>query len=218
MRRVAFCFDFVSPYAWLALAQARRFGVENGVEWDLQPVVYAKLLETFGLLGPAEIDVKRRYTYRDVARCARRLGLAFEGPPAHPFRSLEALRVATLFRSSPQALELSVGLADAAWARGRDLTDPEVLADVVRGAGLDATALGERIADARVKQELRHQTDQAIDAGVFGVPSFVLDDEIFWGHDRLSYLAERLAGSPPPSREQMERKLARPVGVLRKRS
>jgi len=218
MRRVAFYFDFVSPYAWLALTQARRFGGEHGVEWDLRPVVYAKLLETFGLLGPAETDAKRRYTYSDVARCAGRLGLAFEGPPAHPFRSLEALRVATLFRSSPQALELSVGLADAAWAAGRDLTDLAVLADVVSQVGLDATALGERIADAQVKRELQRQTDQAIGSGVFGVPSFVLDDEIFWGHDRLSYLAERLAGSPAPSRDEMERRLARPIGVLRRRS
>jgi len=215
MREVPFYFDFVSPYTWLALERAHDFAREHDVRWDPRPVVYAKLLEAHGLLGPAETEARRRYTFHDVARCARRLGLRAQGPPAHPFRSLDALRVATLFRSAPQALDLAVGFAHACWVDGRDLTDPRVLAERVRGAGLDATDLEERARAPAVKDELRRLTDGALEQGVFGVPSFIVDGELFWGHDRLEHLAERLAGAAGPSREEADRMLARPRGVVR---
>ena len=115
MREIPFYFDFISPYSWLALKQASAFAWKHGVRWNLRPVVYAKLLETFGLLGPAETDAKRRYTFFDVARCAQDLGVRFTGPPAHPFRSLEALRTAVLFRSEPEAFDLCVAISDACW-------------------------------------------------------------------------------------------------------
>src|SRR5262245_25167032 len=101
MNSVLFFFDFVSPYSWLALMGAPAFEKAHGVRFDLRPIVYAKVLEAHGLFGPVETPVKRRYTIHDVARCARRLGLRFFGPPEHPFRSLAALRVATLHRETP---------------------------------------------------------------------------------------------------------------------
>ena len=218
MRDVILYFDFVSPYSWLGLECARGFAEEHGVRWDLRPIVYAKLLEANGLLGPAETDAKRRYTFFDVVRCARRLGLRVQGPPAHPFRSLDALRVATLFRTEAQALDVVVGLAHACWADGRELGDPGVLAEVVESVGLDPARLQARTQDAAVKNELRRLTDGALELGVFGVPSFVLDGEIFWGHDRLDYLAERLADPSRPSDAVADRLLARPRAVVRRRT
>ena len=196
MRDVAFYFDFISPYVWLALGEVETFAERHGVRFDPRPVVYGKLLDTTQLVGPGEVEVKRRYTWLDVSRLARRQGRVPKGPPAHPFRSLEALRTAVLFRGEPNALGLIRGISDACWLDGRDITDVGVLADVVDAAGLDATDLGERIADASVKDALRGLTEDALQAGVFGVPSFVLDGEIFWGHDRLPLLAERVAGAP----------------------
>ena len=68
------------------------FAAEHGIRWEMRPIVYAALLDAHGLVGPAETPAKRRYTFHDVVRTARHLGLRFEGPPTHPFRSLEALR------------------------------------------------------------------------------------------------------------------------------
>ena len=217
MRVIPFYFDFVSPYSWLALMQAPAFAREHDVAWKLRPVVYAKLLETFELVGPAETDAKRRYTFFDVVRCARDLGLKCSGPPAHPFRSLEALRTAVLFRRDPRALDLCVAIADAGWGQGQDLTRLDVLEGVVEGAGLDAGDLERRTRDAAVKDELRRLTDEAVSLGVFGVPTFVCGSELFWGHDRLRHLGDRLAGKLPPAPEDAERMLARPIGVVRKR-
>jgi len=213
---VALFFDFVSPYSWLALMQARPFAEQHAVRWQPRPVVYAKLLEHHGLVGPAETATKRRYTFHDVDRCARDLGLSVEGPPTHPFRSLEALRTATLFGDDPRALDLCVALADACWSEGRDLTDVAQLVRVVAEAGLDATRLSERIGGDEVRERLRRTTAEAVERGVFGVPAFVLGDELFWGHDRLGHLAARLEGRLGPSGDNVWRILDRPFGVRRR--
>jgi 2-hydroxychromene-2-carboxylate isomerase len=216
-RRVIFHLDFVSPYTWLALVQAERFGHEHGIAWEPRPVVYAALLEAHGLVGPVETPAKRRYTFADVARCAHRLGVRLTGPPAHPFRSLEALRTLCLFRHDPRALSLAVRLSDACWGHGRALTDPDVLREIVADAGLDATDLASRIAVEPIKRELRELTEQAVRDGVFGVPTFAVDDELFWGADRLELLGRYLAGRLPPARELVGPLLDRPSGADRRR-
>ncbi len=216
-RTVQFYLDFVSPYTWMALMQAERFAADHGVCWELRPVVYAALLQANGLVGPVEVESKRRYTFRDVERSAHEMGLGLAGPPEHPFRSLEALRVAFLYRQEVQALRLAVRLSDACWGQGRRLTDSGVLAEIVTEVGLDATRLESRIAEPVVKDGLRALTEQALDQGVFGVPTFVVDGELFWGHDRLHTLARHLAGEGPPDSRSSERILNRP-GVARKRA
>ena len=217
-RAVPFYLDFISPYTWLALMQSERFAEREGIRWEMRPVVYAALLDAHGLVGPAETPAKRRYTFHDVVRCATELGLAIAGPPEHPFRSLEALRTLYLFRNGPEAPRLAVQLADAAWGQGRSLTDPTVLREVVASVGLDASGLAERIGERAVKNGLREMTDEAIAAGVFGVPSFVHEGELFWGHDRLDALARRLSGATPAPRGLERSILTRPRGVDRKRA
>lgn len=215
---IRFYLDFVSPYAWLALMKAREFAGQHDVRWELRPIVYAKILDATGLVGPAENPAKRRYTFRDVARCAAWSGLGLQGPPAHPFRSLEAARTLVAFEDAPQVLDLAVSLADAAWGEGLDLTEPAVLRGCVERVGLDGRGLPDRISRAEVKDRLRAHTDTAIAAGVFGVPTFELDGELFWGHDRMAPLADRIHGALRDSELAAEQILERPVGARRTRS
>ena len=215
-RTVPIYFDFISPYAWLALMRAEGFAEQHEIQWQMQPVVYAALLEANGLAGPAETAAKRNYAFRDAVRCAGAAGHRLTGPPEHPFRSLEALRAMWLFREEPAALRLAVALADACWGEGRPLTEPDVIDTVVRAVGLDASGLAERIVAPETKLGLRQATDDAIAAGVFGVPTFAVDDELFWGHDRMDQLARRLAGHGSPDEERVATLLARPRGVRRR--
>jgi 2-hydroxychromene-2-carboxylate isomerase len=182
----------------------------------LRPIVYSALLDSHGLVGPVETADKRRYTFYDVARCAERDGLAFVGPPAHPFRSIEALRVACLYQDDPRGLGLARAIADAGWLAGLDLTDPQVLEGVTKNAGFDARGLERRIASHEIRLRLRHNTERAIARGVFGVPTFEYRSQLFWGHDRMTHLAQAVAGGGT-STEPAERMLARPRGVDRKR-
>jgi 2-hydroxychromene-2-carboxylate isomerase len=211
-RSIRVYFDFVSPYSYLALTRLAAFGARHGVVWEPAPVFYAALLDANHLIGPAEIRTKRRYTMTDILRGAELLGVPLVGPPAHPFRSLEALRVATLFADDPRALELSVALSTACWADGRDLTDWAVLEEIVGEVGLDAADLEAQASSAGVKAALRDRTTAAIEAGVFGVPTFERDGELFWGHDRLEHLAARLEGRIPDLTERAAVLEARPRG------
>ena len=216
MRTVAFYFDFVSPYSYLALTQARRFEAEHGVRFDVRPVVYSKLLDANGLVGPAEREAKRRYTFADIVRVAHRLGVPLVGPPVHPFRSLEALRALTLWREDERALDLAVALSSACWGEGRDLTQMPVVESVASVAGFDAGRLAERTADDRIKQALVDATAAAVDAGVFGVPTFVANGEMFWGQDRMADLAAFLAGRLPATSPLASSMLKRPRGADRR--
>lgn len=216
MRAVELYFDFVSPYSYLACGQAEAFAARHQVSWVLRPVVYGALLDATGLIGPVETDLKRRYTFHDVSRAAALLELPMVGPPAHPFRSLEALRTVCAFADRPEALRLVVELSAACWGRGRDLTDAGVLREIVAGVGLPAENLAERIATPEVKQALRQHTEAALQAGVFGVPTFRINDEIFWGHDRLPHLAAYLGGELPSAADIAAAMERRPRGADRK--
>lgn len=216
-RAVTLYVDTISPYAWLGLMRAEAFAARHDVAWDVRPVVYGVLLDRNALVGPAESDAKRRYMVLDAAREAALHGFRFTGPPAHPYRSLEALRAIALY-AGRDAFVAARALADAAWGAGRDLTDVAVLADALAEAGLDATDLAARIAAPDAKAAVRAATEQALDAGVFGVPTFVLDGELFWGHDRMDALGRRLGGEPAPDAGALERILARPRGIDRRRA
>lgn len=205
---VTLWFDFISPYSYLALTQVEAFGREHDVTWVVRPLFYAAVLDATGRMGPAEIPMQRAYTLRDLVRAADLLGVPFTGPPAHPFRSLLALRAAALVQDEPVAVPLSVALSRAAWGEKRSLEDPAVVAEVASAVGLDGAALVARAGTDEAKTLLKRNTEAALTAGVCGVPTFEWRGELFWGHDRMSHLAARLSGrldSPEPRAATLDR-------------
>jgi 2-hydroxychromene-2-carboxylate isomerase len=179
------------------------------------PILYAAILERRGLIGPAEEPVKREYTTRDIVRAADRLGVPLVGPPEHPFNSLAALRTLCVFQDDPRALGLAVRLSTLCWGEGQPLTHPETLIAAVDEFGLMIDRLTERIGSPEIKQRLRANTEGALKAGVFGVPTFVWEGELFWGHDRMAHLADRLGGRLASPEERGAALAARPRGAER---
>jgi 2-hydroxychromene-2-carboxylate isomerase len=211
---VEFYFDPVSPYSWLAARQIDRVEAA-GAEVDFRPVLFAGLLAAYGTKGPAELPAKRAYTMRDVLRTAARLGLPVQGPPTHPFNPLRALRMCIALDGAGERRSFGVALLDAAWERGLDLTDDDVLVSLAQECGLDGRALIARASDADVKQRLIDATNAAIAAGIFGVPTFRIDGEIFWGEDRIDALLWRLQGNTIDE-ALLANVLARPASAVRK--
>jgi len=188
-----FWFDPVSPYAWLAMRSLERLEAA-GVTVRFVPVLFAGLLKAHGNLGPAEVAAKRTYLFRDVMREAARRGLPFAGPPGHPFNPLAALRMCTALADDAERRRLALCLVTACWERGEDISDAQAAARLADAAGFDGQGLLERAASPEVKQALAAATEAAIGAGVFGVPTFALDGELFWGGDRIETLLWRLDG------------------------
>ena len=210
---VEFHFDPVSPYAWLAAEQLDRVTAAGG-DITCRPILLAALLNAHGTKGPAEVPAKREYVFRDVMRHAKRLGLPFRGPPCHPFNPLTALRVILAVEGEAQRLALTRRLLAAVWSEGVDVADPGSLSIVLARSGFDAEAVLAAAATPEVKQHLRSFTQQAIDARIFGVPTFRLRDELFWGADRLDALVWALKGGTIDER-LYEEVLSRPTAASR---
>jgi 2-hydroxychromene-2-carboxylate isomerase len=182
---IDFYFDFVSPYAYLAWTQIHQLAARHGHDVRPIPVLFAALLGHSGTLGPAEIPLKRAYLYKDTKRLAAMFGVPFAPPPTHPFNPLLALRIAGLDARTIDPLYT------AAWTGGDGIDSAERVAAIV------GDELVARANEPAAKARLREATDAAIAAGVFGVPSMIADDELFWGCDSLPHLERFLEGNDP---------------------
>ena len=193
---VRFLFDFVSPYSYLAWTQIHRVAERHGREVEPVPVVLGAILKARNAKGPAEVPHRRAYAARDLARRAHEYGVPLVPPPVHPFNSLLPLRVASI--PAPPAVRRALidALFASTWVTGEGTTDRAVVARAADAAGLGDDALVAAESDEN-KLRLRQQTDEALAAGVFGVPTMFVDGEMFFGNDSLPHLDRFLRGELP---------------------
>lgn len=190
MKHITCHLDFISPYAYLAFEQLPKAleGLSYSVTY--KPVLFAGMLKHHGQLGPAEIAPKRDWTYRQVLWLAQRHGLAMKLPMSHPFNPLALLRLAIA--------------CDAAGLPNRHVCETifrhvwhsgEEAADATRFEQLKESLNPQRDPDGEdVKVQLKAFTQKAIERGLFGVPTFEVDDKLFWGFDALPMLRDYLEG------------------------
>jgi 2-hydroxychromene-2-carboxylate isomerase len=175
----------------------RRLCAERGAELVVRPVLFAGLLNHWGQLGPAEIPPKSLFVLKDCARRAALARLPLRVPRFHPFNSLTALRVSLVEVSAADQTRVIDALFNAGWGQGKDLGSAEEIAEILDGAGLDGKALVARTADPAVKAALRASTDEAVGRGVFGIPTMIVDGELFWGNDQIEHVDRHLSGTDP---------------------
>ena len=206
MRQVIWYFDFISPYSYFGLFELERLG--TGVHIEYRPVLFAGLLNHWGQRGPAEIPGKRTWTYRWCTWHAAQRGIPFKFPAAHPFNPLGYLRLAIAANTAPSAIRT---IFERLWTTGADPTDPRLLEELATSLGIAR----EQLAEPRVKERLRANADAAIAHGVFGVPSLVIDGEVFWGADATDFARAYLADASVLDNQEMKRVSSLPVGAER---
>lgn len=199
-----FYFDYLSPYAYLASLQIEELCQRHGVELRMRPVLFAGLLGHWGQRGPAEIPPKGRHAFRDCMRYASLRGIPMRSPRHHPFRPLTALRVSLREVSGADQNRAIRALFELGWAQGRHLGDDAEIAEALDALGMDGAKLVARASEPAIKQLLREETETAVGRGVFGIPTMVVRDELFWGLDQLPYLELFLRGEDPIANVQME--------------
>jgi 2-hydroxychromene-2-carboxylate isomerase len=211
-----FCFDYVSPYAYLAWTQIHALAARHGREVAPVPVVFGALLDAGGQKGPAEIPAKRAYLFKDCVRLAGALGVPFALPPAHPFNPLLALRASSLPMPEPARRALIDRLYAAVWGGGPGVTEPAEVVAAARAAGLDGEQVVRDAGAQETKDLLRRRTEEAVAEGVFGVPATIADGELFWGVDSLPHLERFLDGRDPVTPEMVARWATLPAGAVRR--
>jgi 2-hydroxychromene-2-carboxylate isomerase len=202
-------FDFISPFAYLQSETLGRF--DNKLAIRPVPVLFAGLLKHWGQKGPAEMATKRRFTYRQVQWIAERNGIVLRFPPQHPFNPVRALRLAVALGGSMEAIH---EIFRFIWQEGRDINTPEAWAELAlrfNVANLDA-----RCNAPETKDKLRQNGEEALAAGVFGVPTLAIDGELFWGFDAGDMALDYLADPARFSRGEYARLDDLPVGAVRR--
>lgn len=207
MRSVDWYFDFISPFSHLCLHRLAE--LPKDVQVRPRPVLFAGLLNHFGQKGPAEIPAKRLWTYRWCEWQAKKLGIAFRFPALHPFNSLHHLRLCVAAGTTDEAIRV---IFDEIWTSGADASDAGRFRSLCRKLNVSESDLGSQA----VKDALRRNGEEAIAQGVFGVPTFVADGEVFWGADSIDFLTAFLAEPGVLRNDEMRRLASLPVGAARK--
>lgn len=197
MRNVDFYFDYLSPFAYLASLQIADVCREANTELTFRPVLFPALLQHWGQRGPAEIAPKSVHTFKECLRYARTRGIPLRAPKLHPFNPLLALRATWAADSNDERRRIMHALYTLGWAQGGDLSSETEIVAALSAANLNAAILIERAQSPEIKQRLRTETEAAIARGVFGVPTMIVDDELFWGVSQLEYLALYLTDRDP---------------------
>lgn len=198
-------FDFISPFSYLHWQKVKALPEAVAP----MPIVFGAVLAAHGQKGPAEIPGKREFTYRHVLWQARQEGVPLRFPPAHPFNPLAALRLCVAAGSTPRAVD---ALFDWIWKEGNAGDSLEALAPVAAMLGVDAaTAEGES-----AKARLRANTEAAIAAGVYGVPTLAFDGNLFWGNDAHAFALAALRNPGVLADPEMRRASELPIGIRRR--
>lgn len=198
---IRFWFDFISPFAYLGWKRLHVLADTHGRAVEPVPVLFAAMLDHFGHLGPAEIAPKREFIFKQCIRRAARLQIPFAPPPSHPFRPLLGLRVVSLDLPEDERRTAIDALFAATWGGGPGIEAPEQVAAVLDAVGLAGTELVERANLPTNKERLKQQTSAAIESGAFGVPSYLIDGELFWGDDSFEDIDAFLRGEDPATPE-----------------
>lgn len=190
MKHITFYLDFISPYAYLAFEKLPEVLTGHSYHVSYKPILFAALLKHHGQLGPAEIPGKREWIYRHVLWLARQNGVDLQLPAQHPFNPLGLLRLALACGEQGLANRyVCETIFRDVWQGGQDAADVERLQTLTthmapkRDPGSEA-----------VKAQLKANTNEAIERGLFGVPTFEIDSKLFWGFDALPMLKAYLGG------------------------
>lgn len=203
MKELNFYFDFLSPFSYFAWLKMESFAKELNLQVNYKPVALGPLLNHWQIKGPGEVEPKREFLLKQMLRYASKNQIEFTTPKTHPFNSLYALRLSLKGVAGIHQERVIETLWKAGWQKRIDMGEPDELLKVLRDSDLPADELYEKSFSREAKAELKQNIQEAISKGAFGVPSFVVDDELFWGQDSMIELKDFIQGNDTLDREKL---------------
>lgn len=200
MKELNFYFDFLSPFSYFAWTNLQKY---PDMKINYRPVALGPLLNHWSIKGPGEIEPKREFLLKQCLRYAVKHNIEFTTPKTHPFNSLYALRLALKSTAGELQPQVIKALWLAGWEKRIDMGDPDELQKVLKDAGLPAEDLYEKSFSKEAKVELKANIQEAISFGAFGVPSMVVESELFWGNDSIEDMLNYLTGEDKLDRQKL---------------
>ncbi|AZD30844.1 2-hydroxychromene-2-carboxylate isomerase [Pseudomonas chlororaphis] len=194
-KTVEFFFDLGSPTSYLAYTQLPKICAQTGSQLIYHPMLLGGVFKVTGNASPISIPAKGRYMLQDLARYARRYEVPLAFNPHFPINTLLLMRAVTGMQlRHPQRFVAFIDcLFRALWVEKRNLNDQATVATVLSEGGFDPLEVLALSNDEEVKNALKDKTEQALQRGVFGAPSMFVDNQLFFGQDRLDFVLEALS-------------------------
>ena len=204
-KTIELIFDFVSPNAYLVWQPLRALAARQGAQIEITPAFLGGMHKLTGNAPPfirdAEVKGKNAYASLEMQRFIAKHRLhRFKMNPRFPFNSINLLRMLESLQGDDQ-IEFIEALMPAIWEEGLDVTDAGALAAVLTRAGFDAESLVAKAQDPTIKQAVIDHTEKAVERGAFGIPTFFIGTEMFFGKERLGQIEEMLAKPSHPERD-----------------
>jgi len=187
-KKFDFYFDFGSPYSYLAHKQIRKLEKENLVEVRYMPILLGAILKMTGVKPNADVPIKGRYMIKDCKLWAEKNKIEFKFNTFFPIMTLNLMR-GVLLAEEKKISEMFIDkIFDAIWQVGLNLNDNKITEKILKSLKLDPKTFFTDLINPRIKEDLRKRTDEAFIKGVFGAPTFVINNKLFWGQDRLDFV------------------------------
>lgn len=206
-KKLEFFFDCLSPYSYLASTQLEAIARRTAARIEWRPFLLGAVFKASGNTSPAMVPAKLPYLAKDVERWLRHYGQpALRWPEDWPINSLLANRLALVAGEQGKLEPYVHRVFRALFAEGRDISSVEVLSAILGEVGLDPRACLARAEDQEIKDRLRKNTDEAVERGAFGAPTFFIGEEMYVGNDRLPFVEQALyEGRAAPGKYRLDR-------------
>lgn len=196
MATVDFYYDFSSPNAYYSFVQLRDLVEDTGQDVAWKPVFLGGIMRELETDPPVmDNELKARYLQRDLERWGERYGIPFSFPSEFPIMTITPLRGALVVeeQNPDRLVPYLERVFEAYWVEDQNIGEDDVLAELAGDVGLDGQDLLDATQDPDVKDALHDRNEKALERGVFGVPTFVVDGEMYWGKDRFMFVREAFA-------------------------
>ena len=183
-----FYFDFGSPYTFLAHKEIRKIEKENSIKIKYMPILLDSLLKSVGVKANADIPIKAKYMIKDCKLWAEKKNVVFKFNNYFPIVTLNLMRCVLVAEKQGFAQNFINKVFDAIWEDGLNLNDNIIIEKLFKNIGINPKTFLMESVDNKIKDELKKRTDEAYKKGIFGSPSFIVNNKIFWGQDRLEFV------------------------------
>ena len=183
-----FFFDFTSPYSYLAHKQIRNIEYQYKIEINYMPILLSGLLNLAEIKASAFIPAKAKFMIKDCKLFAEKLNIKFKFNSYFPIQSLNLMRGVLIARKENKKSLYIDKFFDACWKDGLNLNDQKIVDKILEDLNFNIENFKLEISEQEIKDELKKRTKDAFLRGVFGAPSFIINNKMFWGQDRLEFV------------------------------
>ena len=194
IKSIDFYFDLISPYSYLAHKKIKILKDKKNIIFNYKPILVGGLHNLQGITAPAFIEPKLKHMISDCNLIAKRYNFAFIWNSKFPINSLSIMRGYFFINKNTKDLYLDL-MFDAYWKDNLDIANEEILVTLLKKCKINLDNFLEGVKNIKIKDELKNATQKAHNIEIFGTPTFVVNNKLFWGQDRLEFALDEYRNS-----------------------